>query len=322
MSQEHGFSHALAAAFEATYGVTPGSPTPYAMPFLSCNLAGKQDLVDLGILNGTNRRDPQAPELSPVTVDGDVVVPLDNNALGWWLKAAFGAPTTTGSTNYSHAFKIGAAQPSMSMERKYGGFATPQYALYTGCKVARLSLDTQDNQGGAVPLTLALAGSNRTFSTSQTLTTPAAQTLSLFKFAHASMTEGGSAISNVSRVSLQVDFGLNAGIKCVGGSGRRTHLPEGLVAVTGQISALFESDALLAKALAGTETALVLTYTIGANNLLEITIKELVLQPVDPAVTGPAGLLVELPFKAYFANASPDVTIIQAVLKNQVASYA
>ena len=41
-------------------------------------------------------RDPLAPIKDAVTADGDVVVPLDAEAFGFWLKAAFGAPTTTG----------------------------------------------------------------------------------------------------------------------------------------------------------------------------------------------------------------------------------
>jgi len=43
------------------------------------------------------RRDPLAPIKDAVTADGDVVVPLDAEAFGFWLKAAFGAPTTTGT---------------------------------------------------------------------------------------------------------------------------------------------------------------------------------------------------------------------------------
>ncbi|MSU92067.1 hypothetical protein GE300_21200 [Rhodobacteraceae bacterium 2CG4] len=41
-------------------------------------------------------RDPLAPIKDAVTADGDVVVPLDAEAFGFWLKAAFGAPKATG----------------------------------------------------------------------------------------------------------------------------------------------------------------------------------------------------------------------------------
>ena len=37
-------------------------------------------------------RDPLAPIKDAVTADGDVVVPIDAEAFGFWLKAAFGEP--------------------------------------------------------------------------------------------------------------------------------------------------------------------------------------------------------------------------------------
>ena len=42
-------------------------------------------------------RDPLAPIKDAVTADGDVVVPIDAEAFGFWLKAAFGEPSTTGT---------------------------------------------------------------------------------------------------------------------------------------------------------------------------------------------------------------------------------
>ena len=37
------------------------------------------------------------PVKDAVTADGEVVVPLDAEAFGFWLKAAFGDPATTGT---------------------------------------------------------------------------------------------------------------------------------------------------------------------------------------------------------------------------------
>ena len=52
-----------------------------------------------------------------MTADGDVVMPLDANAFGFWLKGAFGAPTTTGTGPWTHEFHSGAwTLPSLSIE--------------------------------------------------------------------------------------------------------------------------------------------------------------------------------------------------------------
>jgi len=67
-----------------------------------------------------------------VTADGDVVVPLDAEAFGFWLKAGFGDPTTTGTGPWTHEFQSGSwTLPSMSIET--GMPEVPRYAMYSGC---------------------------------------------------------------------------------------------------------------------------------------------------------------------------------------------
>ncbi|MEF2553583.1 phage tail tube protein [Aurantimonas sp. A2-1-M11] len=58
------------------------------MPFASTSLGAEQPLLNSDLLG--YGRDPLAPIKDAVTADGDVVVPLDAEAFGFWLKAAFG----------------------------------------------------------------------------------------------------------------------------------------------------------------------------------------------------------------------------------------
>jgi len=90
----------MALAFETTYGTPPASGLT-RMPFASTSLGAEQPLLNSELLG--YGRDPLAPIKDVVTADGDVVVPLDAEAFGFWLKAAFGAPTTTGAeAPYTH----------------------------------------------------------------------------------------------------------------------------------------------------------------------------------------------------------------------------
>jgi hypothetical protein len=87
-------------------------------------------------------RDPLAPIKDAVTADGDVVVPLDANAFGFWLKAAFGEPTTTGSGPWTHEFRSGSwTLPSLAIET--GMPEVPRYAMYSGCVLDQLSWQMQ-----------------------------------------------------------------------------------------------------------------------------------------------------------------------------------
>ncbi|MFT3687784.1 phage tail tube protein [Paenirhodobacter sp.] len=92
MARAQGARALMALAFETTYGTPPASGFA-RMPFASTSLGAEQPLMNSELLG--YGRDPLAPVKDAVTVDGDVVVSLDAEAFGFWLRAAFGAPVTT-----------------------------------------------------------------------------------------------------------------------------------------------------------------------------------------------------------------------------------
>jgi len=119
----------MALAFETTYGTPPVNGFT-RMPFASTTLGAEQPLLN-SELPGYGR-DPLAPIMDAVTADGDVIVPLDADAFGFWLKTAFGAPTTTGTGPWTHEFQSGSwTLPSMSIET--GMPEVPRHAMYSGC---------------------------------------------------------------------------------------------------------------------------------------------------------------------------------------------
>ncbi len=111
------------------------------MPFASTSLGSEQPTLNSELLG--YGRDPLAPIKDAVTADGDVVVPIDVEAFGFWLKAAFGDPVTTGAeAPYTHEFRSGSwSLPSMAIET--GMPEVPRYAMYTGCVLDQLSWQMQ-----------------------------------------------------------------------------------------------------------------------------------------------------------------------------------
>jgi hypothetical protein len=125
----------MALAFETTYGTPPESGYTN-MPFASTTLGAEQPLQTSELLG--YGRDPLDPILDAVPADGSVTVPIDARAFGTWLKATFGAPTTTGTDLYTHVFQSGSwSLPSFSVET--GLPEVPSYAMYSGCMVDSLS---------------------------------------------------------------------------------------------------------------------------------------------------------------------------------------
>ena len=107
MARAQGARAQMALAFETTYGTPPvGGFT--RMPFASATLGAEQPLLNSELLG--YGRDPLAPIKDALTADGNVVVPIDAEAFGFWLKAAFGQPITTGTAApYSHEFRSGSS---------------------------------------------------------------------------------------------------------------------------------------------------------------------------------------------------------------------
>jgi hypothetical protein len=106
------------------------------MPFASTTLGAEQPLLASELLGYD--RDPLAPIKDAVTSDGDVVIPIDAASIRFWLKAAFGAPTTSGITTKTPTFQSGNwALPSFAIETSMPEL--PRYAMYAGCKLDSLS---------------------------------------------------------------------------------------------------------------------------------------------------------------------------------------
>jgi hypothetical protein len=114
MARAYGANAQLLGKFETVYG-TPPSGNYIKFPFVSSDLGSEQGLIASDLLG--QGRDPSQPIRDVIRVEGNVVVPVDLRNFGHWLKALFGAPTTTGTGPYTHTFVSGAASlPSLALE--------------------------------------------------------------------------------------------------------------------------------------------------------------------------------------------------------------
>ena len=92
-----------------------------------------------------------------------MVVPVDSVAFPYWLKAMFGAPTTTGSDPYEHVFDVGDTMPSEVMEMRFSdGSTVITYAKHNGVKVSNFSMSMGGDQ--ELVATIGLEGASETLS--------------------------------------------------------------------------------------------------------------------------------------------------------------
>ena len=315
MSKAKGYNSQLALGYETTYGTTPTSVTGYNMPFNQSKIGIKQNLIESNTIRG--RRDKEQPAVGNIDVSGSVVIPIDQIGIGYWLAAMFGSPTTTGTGDpYTHVFKVTDSQPSLVVEQQYPDITA--YEMYNGCKVNKFSF----TYGGDNELTanIDLMGAKRTVGAS-----PFASSLtdiSLLKFSNfqGSIEENGSKLATVTEANLNVDFGLDGNTYTIGGSGCRTGLPEGYLQVAGNIKAFFEDTVLLNKAINNTQTSLNFKFTNDTHSL-GFYMEEAVFQQTSPGIENEKGIMINLPFKAYYKSGTGS-SIIVATLVNAYASYA
>ena len=149
----------LKMGFETEFGKDPADLATKAvqMPFNTCGLAASQNKTDPATIRG--RRDPVEPIMSNIDVSGDLAVPMDATAFGYWWKAAMGAPVTTAVEGkdgfFKHVFKPADDQPSLVLEKGFSKINS--YAKYNGCKVSKISISAGGD--GELTATISIMGS-------------------------------------------------------------------------------------------------------------------------------------------------------------------
>lgn len=320
MAQGKGAKGRVVIQEETTYKTDPAAPDVQKITFDSCSLA--QNRAQEQSQSITGNRNPTRAVRGNTDVGGALVCELQAY-IGLLFKATLGAVATTGVGPYVHTFTVGDELPSLMVEKGFTDIG--QYFKYLGVKVASMSLSVSPS--GFQRITFNLVGASETPSGAEFDATPTDLGKQSFDgFAIATIEEGGAAIASVVGIdNLTINNDLDADQYIIGGQGIRDSLPSGLVSVTGTLKARFEDLTLDNKAVNDTESSLKVIYTIGDglgsadNESLEILIPELTFAPNSPPINGPKGVLVELPFVAYYADSS-EASALQIVLKNSQAT--
>lgn len=304
----------LTMAFETDFGVTP-STGGVVMPIISSSLKASQNLNDSNVIRGT--RNPAAPSRGNIDASGSITPPVDVIGFGYWLKLAFGAPTTTAGAGsaHKHVFKIGPDMPSATFEQGYKDIST--YQQFSGVRMNKMAL----NFGGDSELTATIdvMGCKETMAAVPFDTAPTQIAFTPFENLEATIKEGGVTVANVLSLSLNIDFGLDGDSYAIGNKGFRTYIDTGIVGVSGTLKAFFQNMDLLNKAVNGTESSLELTLTKGDNSLV-IKLPELIYERNSPGIDGPKGVNIEMPFKAYYGD-DAEASAVLFELTNTQAAY-
>lgn len=323
MSQQSGANAVVIFDTETAYKTTPNSPDAHVLPFLSESLRLNRNLVSSKTIR--SNRNPQAPVRGNVDVSGDINFELAPQ-YGKLFKHIFGGYSVSGtSAPYTHTYKIGALPVGMCIEKQFTDLATDKYFLYNGCRVNSFKLSAKPE--GIIDCSVSIMGAKETIGTSSFDGTATDNGHTPCDGFEGSVKRGGNALGIVTEIDLTLENALDGNTYVMDGTGQRYSLPEGQAKVTGTAKILFEDDVLYALAVAHTQTTIELHFTRGAGTgaaagaeKMSFYIDEAVFSPRSPVISGPTGLLVELPFTAFY-NTDADASALRMVLLSPIAMF-
>lgn len=316
MAWAKGTSGRILIDSETTYKSDPASPDGKILPFVRESLVSKRNLIDSVTITGD--RNKKRPGQGNVDVSGDIEIELSETPYATLMRHLLGSNATTGASDpYTHTIKIGALPVGLVIENGFTDIA--QYFKYNGCRVAGATF--RFPKEGLCTATFRIMGAKETVGTSSYDATPTSMIHTPFSAFEATILEGGSSIATVTDVEFSIDNDLDADGFTLGGAGERKYLPEGFAICTGTLTALFEDVALYTKAKNLTETSLKITVSHGTTpaRSVEFLIPELVYEQNAPAIEGPKGVTIKLPFRSYYDN-STEATSLQVIIMNGLAT--
>ncbi len=292
MARAQGARAQMALAFETTYGTPPASGFT-RMPFASTTLGAEQPLLASELLG--YGRDPLAPIKDALTADGDVVVPIDAEAFGFWLKAAFGAPVTTGTEPaFTHTFQSGNwTLPSFAIET--GMPEVPRYAIYAGCKLD--SISWQMGRSGLLTATARIIAQGESVATTSAAGTTAELALRRFGHFNGAVTRNGANIGNVVSADITYTNSLDR-VETIRPDGKIEGADPSIAALTGNIVVRFADQTLVQQAINGEACTLEFAYALPTGENLTLTAHAVYLPRPRIEIAGPQGVQATFDWQA------------------------
>lgn len=313
MSRAYGWNAQLLVAEESEYGVLPDSGYRQ-IPFISSSLDSEQSLVSSNVLG--LGRDPTQPFQDVINVDGDMAIPIDFRNIGVWLRAIFGAPTTTNDeTVYTHTFESGKTSiPSYSLE--IGLPEVPQYIRFLGVRANSIAFNFA--RSGEAQATINLMAQGESGSETSIESSAEVYTYTRVSQFQGYIKSGGELLANITSASATYSNNLEK-IETIRNDGKVEAIDLGVASLTGSISAKYADNILLDKARAGTPVDIELGYQLSDSMKLVISCHEVYLPKPKRSIDGPGGIECSYDFQG--AKEQELGKMMTVTLVNDVESY-
>jgi hypothetical protein len=271
-------------------------------------------IVGAGLVNDVDSSQP-APALP--SAGGNITLPLDLNHIGPWLKRAFGAPGSTGTTpDYTHVFSSGVEMlPTFAAQIKK---ATSLYYVTLGCAVNRLTFNASRRAGYDRIVAEIIAAKETKFTSTQSGTPaamlariPIAASLPIFKV-------NDAAAGQVMAIDAVYDNKL-IGQDFLSGDEHIAGIERDVEATfSGTIRVRFKDATYHDLGISGGTFKGELLWTISSVASFGMVANVMRIERTPIEIAGPGGIEVSFPFRCEADATNP---MLIATLKNAIASY-
>ena len=286
------------------------------VPFRSLDLAANDQINEDPIL-GLGRQ-AQRPARDIIDIKGSIEVPIDAEAIGWWLYGLLGAATVTGSGPYTHVWTSALSTlPLLSLEVLHPDGASAIYTQYQDVAVDGFSVDFAAT--GRPTLKLDLLATTETEGGASSAGTPTTPALTWFHQKVNSLKKDTVALAKVPSFSLTYANNYEAD-RYVGGGGLIGALVPGMASARGQLRARYNDSVLRGIATAATVFDLEAGWTNSVSQKLLMEMDQAELLRRGRAIEGPGG--IEQSFEVFGSQDAAEGSMLRVTLVNATAAYS
>lgn len=267
-----------------------------------------------------NNINPDEPFDEEINISGQVVVPLDSEAMFFWFKALLGVPSTTGSGPYSHVFKLGNDRPFLTIENKFGDLGgSKPINRFESVRTTSFSFGTGEK--GERTVTIGLAAAAQSWETTSFDASPTVinmKRLNNRDFVH--FNQGGSQLAIALKWDVAVDFDVDTDTdRPLHLKGSLGGMADGVASVNWNATFQFKDCTQLDLADAATEVSLEAIMEKGVGARLKVLSPAAQYHVTGPELSGPKGTQLPMQATAYYTDAT-EGTALQITLTNTYAN--
>ena len=290
---------------EATYGVTPASPTMTALPINTFSVVlEKGQIEDNGLYPDEMMRNIRHGDRS---VSGDMAADLRAEDFDPFLEGAMRSEWVT------NTLKVGTTPKYFTME--HGSLDIGEYQVFTGITVNTLGISASAGDNNPIAATFGLIGRDMLPVAQTTIASTLVPVSGNEPFDHYAgngirVADTGGSLSDVcvTQFELNIDRGYEARF-CIGDSSSKTPIA-GMANISGSMTAYFENANLINRFINETNTALELQVGVGNDIMTFLLPRVKFMQANTPLSSNTGPKLVEIEFMAQYDTVEESSLVI------------